>query len=131
MEKPSQENPINYSSGQTEEIAEISQEELEEEYDRIHTLYEKVRKKYNEVYGKREGIARWMSEVYEGCACELKDKYGNDKCGKILDFHCLSGSTPPYEKIKIKDFQGEDSIEFFLNKKLKELEELEEQKQEL
>ena len=56
---------------------------------------------------------------------ELERIYGKEKCIETFLWHILVGSTPPKEKIKNFDFEGENSIINFLKKfkeKYKEVE---------
>jgi len=55
---------------------------------------------------------------------KLQEKYGKDYCMNIMAFHLLIGSTPSLGFLESKDykfdFDGEDSIEKFIDKTLEE-----------
>lgn len=56
----------------------------------------------------------------------LREKYGQKYCENVMAFHILIGSTPTAEFLKSKDykfdFDGEDSIEKFIDQVLEESE---------
>ena len=89
-----------------------------------------------ERYGE-EGIAlkNKMKEVpddfesllsFQDLGIKLQEKYGRDYCVNVMAFHILIGSTPNLELLGLKDyrfdFDGEDSIERFIDKALEESE---------
>lgn len=103
-------------------------EEFKEEYKKIHLLYQEV---YDKVVNKK-GVMWWQSSVVEDFALDvLEVKFGEEVCKKNLYYHCLIGSTPPYNQITTKeDFDGEYSIKLFLEKLEEKMQELEGQQKE-
>ena len=55
---------------------------------------------------------------------KLQEKYGKEKCLKVMAFHILVGSTPKIGFSESEgnkfDFDREDSVEKFIDKKLEE-----------
>ncbi len=57
--------------------------------------------------------------IIEFCK-NLANRYNKSECLKYLAYHLAIGSTPKKEEIQYFDFSGEDAIENFLDKLLKE-----------
>ena len=69
---------------------------------------------------------------YNDFGIKLQKKYGKEDCINVMAFHILIGSTPHAGFLELKDykfdFDGEDSIEKFIDKTLKEAKEVLEEK---
>lgn len=59
---------------------------------------------------------------FDKFALKLIEKYGKEKCHNYIAFHILIRSTPGSNSENYKfDFEGEDSIEKFIDRELRKL----------
>ncbi len=79
----------------------------------------RINEKKEKLYSDKKRVENNYDKIVKFCK-NLEKKYGKLECLKYLTYHLVIGSTPKKEQTQFFDFEGEDSIEKFLDKLLEE-----------